>query len=193
MSHLSQETVAAYVDGTLSTEERRSADTHLSECASCRTEIRDVRRLLNAGRSRWAPRTVVGSTLAAAAVAALLLWPGSDPSTAARSGGSADSPLRSIPSTDAGLVVIEPLAPRWSGGDPTAASLRWRSAEGASTYRVTLTDEGGSTLWSTETTDSVVAIPDGHLEAGATYFWFVDATLADGGSASTGVRTLIVP
>lgn len=195
MNHLSQDTIAAHVDRSLSLEERRVADTHLAGCAECRTEIREVHRALDHGPRVWARRTVVVSTLAAAALAGLLLWPGAVPmGVPALDEGVDGSPFRSAPATDEALVAIEPLPPRWSDEPTRTLTLAWRSVEGASTYRVTVTDAAGAPLWSTETTDSVATVPaDVGVEADGAYFWFVDATLVEGGSASTGVRTLVVP
>ena len=194
MTHLPPEMVAAYVDDTLSDAERRHADVHLTACTECRAELREVRRLVLGGRRRFGPRLVGGTALAAAAVAALVLLPRAEVGGPTTAPTGATSPFRSDGGGGATLVEIEPLEPEIEeSGEVATMSLLWRPVTAGSTYRVSLTDAGGATIWSGETTDSVVAVPnDVGLDPGGTYYWFVDATLPDGEAASTGVQTVVI-
>ena len=44
--HLTVEQVAAYVDGTLTVEQRAQVEVHLARCAGCRIEVIEVSRLV---------------------------------------------------------------------------------------------------------------------------------------------------
>lgn len=72
-----------------------------------------------------------------------------------------------------------------------AAGLRfvWRSAGPAATYRLTLTDPSGAPVWTSSAPDTAVVLAETvKLEGGRAYFWYVDALLPDGRSATTGVQ-----
>lgn len=70
-SHLEAHTVAAYVDGRLSSSDAAGAEAHLAECATCRAEVVQVNAIVRRRRPR---RRYVGA-LAAAAVLILLMVP----------------------------------------------------------------------------------------------------------------------
>ena len=69
----------------------------------------------------------------------------------------------------------------------------WRSVAEGATYRLSLTDEAGDVLWTVNTPDTTVALVDIMLEADQLYYWYVDALLHDGGSATTGVQQFMTP
>jgi hypothetical protein len=76
---------------------------------------------------------------------------------------------------------------------PERIEFVWEAVESNATYRFTLTDEGGDPLWTAETTETAVTLPgEVSLEPGGRFFWFVDALLADGGSATTGIQNFTV-
>jgi thiosulfate/3-mercaptopyruvate sulfurtransferase len=72
LEHLDEGALARHLDGSDGPEERRRTMAHLAECAACRTEWSEVRRILSA---RTARRRVLLYPLLAAA-AAVLLWIG---------------------------------------------------------------------------------------------------------------------
>jgi hypothetical protein len=68
----------------------------------------------------------------------------------------------------------------------------WASAPNAISYRLTLTDANGSTIWTNSGLDTVVALPDSVLlTVGARYFWVADALVSDGQSRSTELREFV--
>jgi len=183
--HLPVATIAAYVDDTLDDDARVTADRHLAVCAECRAELAQVSDLVVAlptarrGRS-WG---IAGGVLAAAGLVGVLFL-----SPAPTSGPVATSERTTVPSAST-LEIVQPAAngPFVASHD---AAIVWRAVEPRATYRVTVTDTTGATRWTTETTDTVAALPASvRLEAGARYFLYVDALRADGWSLQSGPRS----
>ena len=181
-NHLSERDVAAYLDRSLDPDERLQVDAHLEGCRECRAELIAVVRLTPAvrtpGRIRrrvWIP------AVAAAGLAALLLFRPSPPGPPAPVERPAVGPTEALPR----LTVTAP-----ANGDSVlgaAIAFQWRSRPGDS-YRVTVLTESGEPVWTTETTDTSVSLPQTIiLERGRLYFWRVDA-IADGLSATSGVQ-----
>ena len=93
----------------------------------------------------------------------LLLWP---------RGGADHGGLREPPLT--GTLTPTPIAPR----DAVARvdQIVWTSVPRAEQYRVRIFDAQGSVLWTIETSDTTVALPDSvGLSPGVHYFWRVEA------------------
>jgi hypothetical protein len=60
-------------------------------------------------------------------------------------------------------------------------------------YDVTIQDAEGSVAWSATVADTTVAVPaTAALVAGHSYFWSVDARLADGHAVRSEVRSFSV-
>ena len=183
--HLPVATIAAYVDDTLDDCMRVAADRHLAICADCRAELAEVSDLVvgvpTARRSRtW---SVAGGVLAAAGlIGVLFLMP------AQTSGPAATTERTSAPSGST-LEIVQPAASGPFVASQNAAIV-WRAVEPRATYRVTVIDTTGATRWTTETSDTVAALPASvRLEAGARYFLYVDALRADGWSLQSGPRS----
>ncbi len=65
----------------------------------------------------------------------------------------------------------------------------WRRAGAEASYRLTVTDPAGGQMWTTATADTVAPLPASvRLARGQAYFWYVDALLPTGESATTGVQ-----
>ena len=185
--HLSAETVAAYLDETLSGTQRSSVEDHLADCEQCRGEVVEVARILHRrpGRRGW---LLIAPAAAAAAVLAFVL-------IGMPNGGPTDGPATRGPSdTDAALRGIEVVQP--SPDEvvaPANLTFTWRRAETDASYRLTVTDAGGEVAWSVTTTDTSIVLPTGtRLVPDNTYYWYVDALLLDGRSITSGVRELTV-
>jgi hypothetical protein len=85
---------------------------------------------------------------------------------------------------------IDVLAPRDRPVDAAAIVFSWRPVEGASTYRLTVTDSSGAPLFTTATSDTTAAPPAGTtLRRGSSYLWYVDGLTSDGHTVSSGVRS----
>jgi hypothetical protein len=170
--------------------ERSRLEGHLADCRECRLEVAAVRRMLRA-RSYRSPMILLPASLAAAAAiafVALNIQQGGPESSAER----VRTPNASFP-TDAS-ARIDVRYP--TDGDTIRLgkpALVWSAVTGEPTYRLTLTDASGQTLWTSTTTDTTLTLPAQVLHPRATYFWYVDALRSDGRAASTGVRSFTTP
>ncbi len=184
--HLSGAELAAYLDGKLEEGEKRRVQSHLADCDSCREEVVELTALFHADtrRRRW---TVGVPAAAVAAIAAVLLL--SPLVQDGRDGPGERMRGSEWASEREAVLEVEALAPA-PGVMVTPDSIRfsWEGLEPDATYRLTLTDEGGDPLWVHETSGTTVLLPqDVGLQPGGTYLWFVDALLADGRTATSGV------
>lgn len=158
--HLEAGLVAGYVDGHLGTTDAATVEAHLAECADCRQEVIDVRRLV--GRpGRRVPWSVV-LPIAAVACLLLLIWPKQNGFPLHRGG---NAPAQNAP------IALRPV-----GSVVAVDTLSWSQVAGIDRYRVTLFDSLGTVLWQEQTRDSVVALPVAiHLQPLTTYYWKVEA------------------
>ena len=193
--HLSDDVLAAYLDRALGTAARATADAHLAGCASCRDELVALSAL---ARSTSTPRRllrVAGPLAAVAAGLLIVMLNPANPTT--RSAASGDRMRETVGVGARRSPVLAAVAPREGEIIPSdsARSTRfiWRQDARDAAYRLTLTDEGGSVRWSSDTGDTTVTLPDSvRLERGQTYYWYVDALGGDGGTRTSGPRSLRV-
>ncbi|UCG76563.1 MAG: hypothetical protein JSV95_04515 [Gemmatimonadota bacterium] len=65
----------------------------------------------------------------------------------------------------------------------------WRPAAVDAFYSLTLTNREGQLVWRGNTRDTLLVLdPEVRLDAGAPYYWYVDALLDTGESPTTGVH-----
>jgi hypothetical protein len=165
--------VADVVDGRLSPESRAPVVAHLLTCARCRSVVKATSRLVadtavlgHAPRRRWR-RWSLPLGLAAAAALVLLLVP--------RRVDDGSPPGLREPTVTSTLAPV-PIAPAPGASVARVDRLVWSSVPGAERYRLRLYDREGSTLWTAETADTAVALPDSvRLARGVPYFWRVEA------------------
>ena len=173
--HVSPNALAAYIDGTLDGPARAAMIHHLADCADCRSELLDARRVLRPARTRQVVGVAAG--LAVAASLLVMVLP-------TDRGGPTAEPLRAGGDTGA-LLAHGPLGE--VSGSPIA--LAWAPAGPGAAYRVALTTVDGTPVWRASTADTVVTLPDSvTLAPHTTYRWWADALLADGTTRTTGVR-----
>jgi hypothetical protein len=192
LAHLSDAELAGYLDHDLSDAERRRVETHIDECAACRREIVALlpithpgespdNRIVHRPRRWWIPA-------AAAAVIAAMAMP-----RLTRNAPGPDVPQRARPVTEAGsrsrLAIVAPA------DDATVAGplvFTWRSAN-ADVYRIAIVTASGDSVWTTDTGDTTITLPDGvALQPDRAYFWRVDA-IGTGIAATTGSHRLQIP
>jgi hypothetical protein len=180
--HLSEREVAAFIDGTLEPVARATAELHLAGCTECRTEVRESTALaqsLPAPQRRSRPAWIaVGA--AAAAVLLIAIVP------LARDDGVRNVPVeRGVPG-DA-PAAVQTLWPAEGATVPREKiEFIWRRNDDAS-YRVTLTDSVGGTIWSATTADTMIALPATiEVPSGVRMHWYVDALRLDGTAAAGG-------
>jgi len=182
--HLSPDRVAAYVDGALSLAARQIVELHLANCEECRHEVAEVVSLVR----RFGRRRRFYITLPVAAAAAILLL--------AVLPSHVDERLAPTLRTgvDEGVLVVTVVAPASGDSLPLdAIGFAWRSFAPDAQYNMLLTTAEGSEVWRISTRDTSAAPPrDLGLMPGQTYFWYVDALLPDGSTATTGIRRFTV-
>ena len=175
--HLTEGMIAAYVDRRLGADERRGVEAHLAGCDDCRAEVVEVSRLVGGRRRTWVVATG-GLGVAAAAVLVIALLP---------RGVTPDGPvLRSGPDGTAAIAAVAP--PEAATVPADSVRLVWRPAGAEASYRVTVTDARGDPVWSAGTADTAITAGPA-LMPGTLYYWYVDALLPDGHTATTGVRS----
>jgi len=182
-SHPGSETVAAFLDGALSSSEAATVEEHFADCAACRLEFAEVHSAIMARRRRR--RLIVAGPLVAAAAVLLLVL--RLPPTPAPVGTLRSDSSSGVPAGGA----IEVVSPVREVAVPAAGlAFRWRAAAAEPVrYALTLTDEQGNPLWSMETGDTVAVLPGTVvLSRDRTYLWYVDARLPGARSASSGIR-----
>ena len=186
---ISPEEMAAYIDDRLSGEERASVEARLARNPDLRAELIEASRIVAAAdastprrSSTWKSAGIL--VAAAAAVIAVIVVPNrnrdSRPSTPPAE--------RRIDSEDGGRVSL--LAPVDAGSLPLAsAKFAWRT-EGDASYRITIADSTGATIWTVVTSDTTATLPSNiRLRQGNHYYWFVDALRIDGSSITSGPRS----
>lgn len=180
--HLADSQLLAYLERTIDGIGRRRVDAHLAQCERCRADLLAVTRARRAHRRR----RLVATALPAAAAAVFVLFflypsgQDGDRSTVLRAAGAANA-LRVIAPADADTVA------------PGTITFMWHTAEENARYRFTLTNTVGDDVWTADGVDTTYTLPDTvTLEAGQTYFWYVDVLFADGRSVSAKARELIV-
>ena len=183
--HPGPEEIAAYLSGGLGREERESVEAHLARCRLCRRQVTAAQALL---RSRPRPaRWVLVAAAAALAIALIGPW--------SFRGGRGTAPSldieRARPSEALAIPIVKP-----ADGDtilPRDVVFTWRHVGGDVLYRLSITDERGLSIWTTDTPDTLVSLsPNVHLTPGARYFWYVDALGANAASRTTGTHAFLV-
>lgn len=189
-SHLSAETISAYLDRSLGADELRGVEEHLADCPECRDEVSGAARLVDGSGVHPLRRPLTwAGVVAAAAVAGLLLFPAAEPD-------ATRDPLRTGTDSVAtgslgisGTVIVGPVV---DGEDSSPVALVWTSLGTGATYRASVMDAGGSIIWQQDTRDTTLVLPDSVYPGNglAARYWMTDALLPDGTSATTGTLQL---
>lgn len=188
--HLTAGTVASYLEDRLDAEVRSEVEVHLATCVDCRQEVVEVGRLLE--KRRRTRLVVPAAGVAAAAIVALAVGLTIIGDRGQPDAGDAIRAPAGSGSPTVGISVVQPAPDQVLASDE-AVRFIWNSSAPGSVFRVTLLDETGASLWSAESSDTVLALPsDVHLAPGARYFWFVDALGADGSAVTSGARRFSV-
>jgi len=185
--HLTEEEIGVYVEGVLTKEERQRLESHLAGCSSCLDATVSASGSLQSWRRRGRRKAYMPA-LAAAAVITLLavsFSSGDDGRVDPERFRGAVSALE-----DESGQSIETVSPA-EGGTLLAQepAFIWRSVEPDAVYRFSLLDAGGDVMWNGTTRDTVLSLTSELLlPPGADYFWYVDALLQDGASATSGIH-----
>jgi hypothetical protein len=185
VDHLSSEELSAYLSNVAGETERENVERHLLSCAECRAELIDGQRALaTVPSSKRVNRTWYGvAGLAAAAAILVSVWPSRE----------VDRALQPVerntpPASAAGAITIVSPVPG-SQMDASSRTFTWRRDDGSS-YKVTVTDETGRSIWSLTTQDTTVVLPSSvELAPGSRYFWYVDALRPDARSVTSGINS----
>jgi anti-sigma factor RsiW len=186
---ISAEEMAAYIDDRLSSEERASVEARLAQNPDLRAELVAATRIVSApdsAKSRRAFPWKAAGVLAAAAAAVVLVVV-----VPSRNRDFRPSPApaeRRAEAEDGGRVNL--LGPGDAAIVPVAsANFAWHS-EGDASYRITIADATGATVWTALTSDTTATLPATIvLRPGNHYYWYVDALRIDGSSIASGPRS----
>lgn len=188
-SHLTDEELAAYLDRTLDARLLARFDAHMAECADCRADLVEVRSLLEARNALSVPSQIARGRravtwLAAAGILTIAFLP------LLRRGAPSGDELPAVRAPSSAPSRIEIVAPPNGQVPPFGVVFTWRSVEGASTYRLTVTDSAGASLFNTVTPDTSVTAPASiEIRRGGSYLWYVDGLTSDGRTVSSGIHS----
>jgi hypothetical protein len=187
--HLADEMIAAYIDGTLSTNDRSTVTAHLADCAACRAELLAASRLAESAPGPARRRLPTAVAVAAAAAVLLIAV------VQRRADAPADNAARirsDIAADDGGALTV--VTPR--NGDSVSASriaFVWNRSPTILEYSIVVQDADGRVRWSGTTADTSVLLPDSvSLVSGGILHWYVDGLRQDGRAAGTGRQQLII-
>jgi len=172
------------VSGRLRAEpDRTDFEAHLLTCATCREEVRlgmVVRAELGAPKRRGRSWWWVGVGAAAAVLILFVARPPfrSNPDGTVKRGGTEGLPA---------VTAISPAAEAVLPAEPVR--FVWHSAGPNVQYRLTVTNQQGDVVWSFGTADTAAVLPASvRVQRSDPYFWYVDALLPDGRSATSRVQ-----
>ena len=188
-AHVGPERLAAYLDHQLAPAAREEVVAHFAECAECRREMTAMRRLLEE-RSKRRPWYVTTGPLLAAVAAGIVFMvvpsirrADNEPTRSIRSGPE-------LTSTDQ-AQTISMISPADDAVLPERGTVFvWRSIGADASYRLTLQDSAGTTVWASSTVDTSIVLPDSIRVTPGEYYWSVAARLPNARSAKTGVHRL---
>jgi hypothetical protein len=189
-THIGPERLSAFLDNDLSPRAREEVVAHFAQCAECRREMTATRELLRQRSKRRAWYLAPPLLVAVAASIALVVVPSvrrvnNEPRNSIRSSSGATA-------TDV-RQSIETIAPTNDALLPNDTTrFVWRSIVGGATYRLTIQDSTGTTIWSTSAEDTTAILPDTVRLTPGEYFWSVAARLPDASSAKTGAHRFVV-
>ena len=188
--HLTSDRVAAFLDGSLSGVDRERAVRHLAECADCRSEVTELRTVLDSARN-VRPRRWIAAAAGVAAILAFAVVPRLIRDDLTTQGAGVPTDVVRAADGDAPLSILSPTD---SASLPRAGlTLMWQSVGTGVEYSVVVLDTAGASIWSTRLTDTTATLPDtARLYPGLSYYWKVDARLADGRSAKTGANQFTI-
>ena len=180
-AHPSVEEIAAYLSGRISGSALAALESHLAGCRNCREEVTSARALMKervSSRRHW---------LVPAAAAALLLM-----GILIKPPNAGERERASSPQRASGRESIVVLSPRGATTDATV-SFAWRSVGSGALYALNLSDSTGTTVWETQTADTSITLPRSvTLLPGTVYMWYIDASIPNGLTATSGIRSFRV-
>ncbi len=191
LPHLTSEELAAYLDGLLDAKSAARLESHLSQCRECRAELVATRELVEsaaaaARRRETAPAWRARRWLAAAGIIAVALLP------LIERGRRARDDTAQVRAASSGPLAITVVAPKATFRVVTVTFI-WRPVERATSYRLTVTDSAGASLFTVATSDTVASLPaNTHLERGASYLWYLDCLMTDGRTVSSGIQSFAI-
>ena len=176
--------IASYLDRGLSDQDRSRVEDHLAECFECRENVAGAQQLMTNLRR---PRRVA-ALAGLVAVAAAALFVVSPALIRAR------QPLDLVTRDANTSSTLAAHASPATAGNQSTIRFSWAAAPDVGSYRFVLSTADGTTVWSYSGADTSVTLPENvTLDRDSTYAWFVDATLNDGTTRSTGLQQLRVP
>src|SRR5688572_10700616 len=151
--HLTSDRVAAFLDASLSGVDRERAVRHLAECAECRSEVTELRVVLDTSRATR-KRTWLGGAAALAAALAFAILPGlvRDDLTPPGEGGS--TTIGAVRASDAAPLIGIHAPSNGAIVPRSGVTLTWQPVGTGVEYSVVVQDTAGASIWSTRLTDT---------------------------------------
>jgi len=176
---LDELTIAALAEGDIAEDARVAAMAHLVTCASCRSQLTELRAALNdaevtaaspraATTRRLRPTFMSGVSAAGLAAAAVLVF----------AIGRSSTPRQMATSMrdETGALVVAPLAVSPVDVVSGTPVFRWSAVTRANGYRVRVFKPDGVVVWETLTSDTTAVPPSAiTLERATRYLWKVEA------------------
>lgn len=187
--HLTSDSLAAFVDGSLTGAERERTVRHLAGCRECRQELAELRALIDTMARPSHRRWLVVATAAAAVLAVVtvpLLM-----SDRVEDGANVRAEQDARLTDGAGTIAVVSPADQ-ATISPTRIEFSWHAVGVDAAYTVTLQDSSGNEVWRRALSDTNVTVPDSVRLLPGLHFWSVDARLTDGTTARTGALSFIV-
>ena len=176
-AHITDLEIATYLDRRLPPEQLDRVEAHLAACPDCREELLATRGMV---RRVQRPRKLAAAAALAATTAIVLLLPVLVPRDVPAPQPQLRSRVQPSP-----LIAYGPLGETGT----RLPTFVWAAVPGAASYRLTVTGEGGESVWSDNGADTLRTLPDSVvLHSGASYWWVADALIMNGTTRSTGLR-----
>lgn len=175
---LDEMAITTLAEGLATDHERVAAVAHLTTCASCRSQLTELRAALgdaaiaaalpHSGATHRLRSTLLGGVSIAGLAAAAMLVFALGPERAQKE----DAPTRD----ETGALVVAPVAVAPVDVVSGTPVFRWSSVPRANRYRVRVFDPDGVLVWETQTSDTAAVPPSlNTLRRGARYLWKVEA------------------
>ena len=184
---LDEMAIAELAEGVATDDARVAATAHLVTCASCRSQLSELRATLDdaaivaalprTGATRRLRSTFIGGLSAAGLAAAAVLVFALAPNLTRHEMGAPRRDETAAPMRDeTGAFVVAPVAVAPVDLVSDSLVFRWSSVPGANRYRLRVFDAEGIVVWETQTSDTTAAPPAAiTLQRGARYLWKVEA------------------
>ena len=188
--HITDEDLAAWLDGTLEGAARANAEQHLVACDECRAVVVQAGGTIALRKRTRAWPWAAGGLAAAAAMVILVVSRPPVPFATTNAVERAHAPVtEDVPRFEARAPEMRATVARDS------LAFAWEAEPEGTVYQLTISDDRGRVVFTTRTADTAFVLPRDSataITAGPVYYWLVEALLPDLRSATTAARSFTV-